>query len=146
MTNDIFKLLHDDHEEVSQLLERLVAADETKERERLLTRIREELLIHSEAEAKTFYRALRDDEKARDNILEAVQEHHLVKQLLNEMARMKADSEQFHAKAEVLQEMVQHHVQEEEGEIFDDAREILKGREDEIGREFEEAKAEVDVS
>ena len=52
----------------------------------------------------------------------------MIKVLLKELAGMPVETEEWAAKLKVLKENVEHHVEEEEGEMFKSAREVL-GRE-----------------
>jgi hypothetical protein len=53
------------------------------------------------------------------------------------------DDETWGAKLKVLQENVEHHVEEEEGEMFRDARKVLSQQQiDELGARLEAAKQE----
>jgi hemerythrin superfamily protein len=77
-------------------------------------------------------------------VLEGFEEHHVVKMLLNELGSVPVDTEQWTAKFKVLKENVEHHVEEEEGEMFQKARQVLD--EDEInslGEQMEELKKQL---
>ena len=62
-------------------------------------------------------------------------------QLLKELEAMPVDTEQWAAKLKVLQENVEHHVEEEEGEMFKGAREVLTEEQiEQLGTQMEAAK------
>lgn len=139
--DNIYKLLHTDHETVSTLFQQMEAAENTATRERLLGELKEELLVHSQAEDLVFYQPLKESEQARDRILEAAEEHRVVTRLLVELERLSPENERWAARLAVLKEQVEHHVREEEGEIFTMARSLFdREQERELGTAFLEQK------
>ena len=140
-----FTLLKADHERVAGILESIEKTTEraVKGRDELFTRLKEELDLHAKIEEEIFYPALEEAKETRDVTLEAYEEHRLVKQLLTELEAEPKDTEQWTAKFTVLKENVEHHVEEEEGEMFKKARQILS--DDEVatlGDRLEAAKKE----
>ena len=140
-----FTLLKQDHETVAGLLEKIDQTTErgTKTREDLFTKLKTELDIHAKIEEEIFYPALEDQDETRDITLEAFEEHRLVKQLLGELESMSKDAEEWTAKFTVLKENIEHHVEEEEGEMFENARKVLSKEDQEsLGTRMEQAKKE----
>ena len=136
-------LLKNDHEKVSGILERLDQTTERalKTREDQYARLKEELDTHSYIEETIFYPALSDDNRTHALTLSAYEEHKVIKGLLDEMEVIPVDTEQWTAKFKVLKTSVEQHVQEEEKEIFPQARQVLgKARLEELGEELEAAK------
>ena len=81
---------------------------------------------------------------AKDDVREGFEEHKIVKTLLAELDGMKPEDEQFEAKMTVLQESVEHHADEEESEMFKEARKGLsKERLEELGEKMEARKGEL---
>ena len=140
-----FNLLKSDHEKVAGILTSIEETTEraAKGREELFARLKQELDLHAKIEEEIFYPALEDSEETREVTLEAYEEHRLVKQLLAELEVEPKDTEEWTAKFTVLKENIEHHVEEEEGEMFKKARQILN--EDEIetlGDRLQAAKGE----
>jgi hypothetical protein len=138
-----FELLKKDHEKVSGILEKLDATTErgVKTREELFTQLKTELDIHAQIEEQILYPVLKEAKETKDITLEAYEEHGVVKQLLAELEAMPKDDEMWGAKLTVLKENVEHHVEEEEGEMFKSAREVLSREEiEELGARLQEAK------
>jgi hemerythrin-like domain-containing protein len=55
------------------------------------------------------------------------------------LAKQKAGSPEFSARAKVLKELIEHHIEEEEGELFDKAEEVLgEERLEQIGDKMQE--------
>ena len=122
-----FDILKEDHKKVSDLFEKLEPTTERaiKTREELFTKLKTELDVHSHIEETILYPVLKEIEETRDITLEGIEEHRIVKQLLTELDRISKDTEQWTAKLTVLKENVEHHVEEEEGEMFKQARSAL---------------------
>ncbi len=142
---DVFELLKKDHEKVSGIFEKLDATTErgVKTREELFTQLKQELDVHTRIEEEIFYPLLKEAKETEDLTLEAYEEHNVVKQLLAELEALPKDDETWGAKLTVLKENVEHHVEEEEGELFDGAREVLSQEQiEQIGTRMEEAKRE----
>lgn len=138
-----FELLKKDHEKVSGILEKLDATTErgVKTREELFTQLKTELDIHAQIEEQILYPVLKEAKETEDITLEAFEEHAVVKRLLAELEALPKDDETWGAKLTVLKENVEHHVEEEEGEMFKSAREVLSREEiEELGTRLEEAK------
>jgi hemerythrin superfamily protein len=124
------QLLKRDHKVVKELFaeyEKLGDGD-VEEKERLWQQINEELTIHAEIEERLFYPAVREaqSDEAEDLVNEAIEEHRVVKTLLEEMSELEAGDDAFDAKMKVLRENVEHHADEEEKEMFSQAKKLSK--------------------
>jgi hemerythrin-like domain-containing protein len=138
-----FQLLKEDHKKVDGLFKQLEPTTERAEKTRteLFERLRQELDIHARIEEAVFYPAIKQAAETREIVLEGFEEHHVVKLLLKELEDVPVDTEQWTAKLKVLQENVEHHVEEEEGEMFQKARQVLSEDDiDRLGAEMEEEK------
>jgi hemerythrin-like domain-containing protein len=62
--------------------------------------------------------------------------------LLKELESLPVDTEQWTAKLKVLQENVEHHVEEEEGEMFPDAKKLLGEDIEKLGARMDKRKQE----
>lgn len=138
-----FQLLKEDHQKVSGIFQQLEPTTERAEKTRteLFARLKEELDIHAHVEETIFYPAIKQEAETREIVLEGFEEHHVVKMLLKELAELPVDTEQWTAKLKVLQENVEHHVEEEEGEMFQKARQVLSEDDiNQLGAQMEEEK------
>ena len=90
-----------------------------------------EVDVHAHIEETIFYPVLKKAEESRDITLEAYEEHKVVKDLLAKLAAGKP-GDQWNAKLTVLKENVDHHVDEEEGELFDKAKNVLTDEQAEL--------------
>jgi iron-sulfur cluster repair protein YtfE (RIC family) len=139
---DALELLKQDHEKVSQLLERGQEA-EPKQRKQIFKEIKTELDTHARIEETIFYPALQEHEELKDMVLESLEEHKQMKTVLRELAKLSPNSERFKPKLKVLKDNVKHHaVEEEEGKMFPKIRKIIdKSELEQLGEELEAAKS-----
>ena len=146
---DAIALLIEDHKNVRQLLKRLEATTgrSTEQREQLLSRIENEVRMHTTIEEEIFYPAYRDAVRSRnDKVLyfEALEEHHVVDMVMPEIKSTETDADEFGAKAKVLKDLIEYHVEEEETEMFPKARKAMGAmRLKQLGQEMEERKHEL---
>ena len=128
---NIYEILKEDHRHVEDLFARIEEALEDHEHGQLpalFNELKTELTAHAKAEQEVFYEPLKvmsRSEEGEELSWEGEEEHHVVFLLLNELSRIPLDSEQWAAKIKVLSEIVDHHVEEEEGEIFSEARKVF---------------------
>ena len=80
------------------------------------------------------------DQDGKDLVAEAVEEHHVVTTLMDELKDLDPKDERYDEKFKVLMEQVEHHIEEEEGEMFPEAEEVLGERLERIGTQMEERK------
>jgi hemerythrin-like domain-containing protein len=133
---DAIALLKTDHDKVKRLLTELESTTErgVKTREELFSTIKGELTIHEIIEEEIFYPALKAHPKAKDIVLEGYEEHHVVDKLMAELEGLDVTDERWGAKATVMKENLEHHIEEEEGEMFPQARQVFDRQElDDLG-------------
>ena len=129
---DAIALLKADHVKVKALLRELEPTTEraVKTRTELFEKIKTELTIHEIIEEEIFYPTLKQHPRAKEIVLEGYEEHDVVNILLGELSALPVDDETWGAKASVMSENVEHHIEEEEGDMFKKARQVLS--EDEL--------------
>jgi hypothetical protein len=133
-------MLMDDHDKMKKLLNELESTTERglKIRAELFSTIKGELTIHEIIEEEIFYPELKAHPRAKDIVLEGYQEHHVVDLVMKELEAMPVDDESWGAKAKVMRENVEHHMQEEEGEMFKQARAVFDRAElEDLGERME---------
>jgi hemerythrin-like domain-containing protein len=129
-------MLKNDHDAMKRLLTDLESTTERgiKTREELFARIKEDLTVHEIIEEEIFYPALKEHPRAKDIVLEGYEEHNVVDTIVSQMEGLPFDDETWGAKAKVMHENIEHHIQEEEGEMFEKARQVFDRQElDELG-------------
>jgi hemerythrin superfamily protein len=119
---DAIALLKEDHREVEELFSKFEATGGQKTKKRLAEKICLMLKVHTQIEEEIFYPRSREEEVEGDLIDEAVVEHAAAKKLIAEIEAMEPGQDLYDAKVKVLQEMVEHHVEEEEKELFPEAK------------------------
>src|SRR5215218_1342731 len=140
---DAITMLKTDHDKVKQLLAELESTTErgVKTREELFATIKGELTVHEVIEEEIFYPALKSHPKAKDIVLEGYEEHHVVDLLMGELESLDVADEAWGAKTVVMKENIEHHIEEEEGEMFKQARQVFDKQElDDLGTRMEERK------
>ena len=134
---DAFELLKNDHAKVSKLFDQIEPATDAATRQQLFAQLKQELDVHAHIEETILYPALKAAAETRDITEEAYEEHQEVKDLLNELEATPADNEEWSDMIMELRENVEHHVEEEEGEMFTKAREVLSAQQiNEIGAQM----------
>lgn len=124
---DALSLLKDDHDRVKKMLEELDATTEraTKTRTEMLAKLKQELTIHEAIEEEILYPALKEHAEAKEIVLEAYEEHDVVDTIMTEIEQTPVEDERWGAKLTVMKENLEHHIDEEEGEMFKQARRIF---------------------
>jgi len=120
-------LLKADHDKVKKMLDEGESTTErgVKTRTELLAELKAELTIHERIEEEIFYPALKSHPKARDIVLEGYEEHHVVDEIMGELEATDVTDETWGAKFLVMKENIEHHIEEEEGEMFKQARQVF---------------------
>jgi hemerythrin-like domain-containing protein len=138
---DGFELLKQDHDNVKRLCDELDEANTVERRRQLFAEIEGEIKLHEACEEKVLYPTLRDHPKLKDIVLEGYQEHHVVDVIVGELRNLSPGDETWPAKAKVMHENLEHHIEEEEGEMFPQARkEMSKAQIEELGRQMQAIK------
>jgi len=142
---DAIALLKADHDKMRNLLTELESTTErgVKTRQELFATIKGELTLHEVIEEEIFYPELKAHPKSEDTVLEAFEEHHVVDLLMGELEALDVSDERWGAKALVMKENVEHHMEEEEGEMFRQARQAFEREElEDLGSRMEQRKAQ----
>ena len=128
---DAIALLKADHDKVKKLLSDGEETTERAEKGRteLFATLKEEMLIHERIEEEIFYPALKAHPKAKDIVLEGYEEHHVVDEIMGELETTPVTDEKWAAKFLVMKENIEHHIEEEEGEMFKQARQVFSTEE-----------------
>ncbi len=140
---DAITLLKADHDKVKKML---AEGEETTERAEvtrteLFEKLKAEMLIHERIEEEIFYPALKSHPKARDIVLEGYEEHHVVDEIMGELEAIPVTDETWAAKFKVMKENIEHHIEEEEGEMFKQARQVFETDElESLGARMQELK------
>ena len=132
-----------DHQRVKKMLAELESTTErsVKTREERFGKIKQELVVHEAIEEEIFCPALKNHPKTKEIALEGYEEHHVVDLVMKELEEVPVDDESWGAKAKVMKENVEHHMEEEEGEMFKQARSVFDRDElEDLGERMEARK------
>ncbi|WP_422402623.1 hemerythrin domain-containing protein [Pseudomonas sp. GZD-209] len=139
-------ILVEDHKTVEKLLEELASTTDraVKKRGDLLSRIEQELKVHTELEEQILYPALKEagGKEEEKMYYEAKEEHRTVDSLvLPDLLHTETDTVEFAGRVKVMKELLEHHIEEEEGKFFPTAKKLLgKDVLDEMGLAMQEYK------
>jgi hemerythrin superfamily protein len=146
--SDILETLQQEHDEVQELLDKLVKSQTAREQKALVGKIKAALVPHTKAEEKVIYdRVLAlKDVAAKIDGNEGYVEHGLAGDTLKKLDKLTANTPAFKASAKVLKELIDHHVREEERNIWSRVKDNFSLQERaELNREFLAAKRKVRV-
>jgi hemerythrin-like domain-containing protein len=119
---DIIELLKRQHEEVRDLLERMIAGDDPRESRALLGQVSTALRLHMVIEEKLVYpaaaRAFAGDEDDEETVLEAYEEHSVARQCLETLEATAPNDKRFVVRAKIVKEILEKHIEEEENELL----------------------------
>lgn len=137
-------LLTEDHERVKDILTRLTESTEraVKTRAELLQKLEMEVTIHTQLEEQILYPAYKEagGKEELKMYYEAKEEHRAVDSLvLPDLKVTDPGSVEFSGRAKVCKELLEHHIEEEESEMFPQARELFdEARLEEMGQQMSE--------
>jgi hemerythrin superfamily protein len=147
---DAIALLKADHRKVKELFRNYEAAGTRayQKKKSIADEICTEISLHSRLEEELFYPAVKahTDKDGQDLLAEAVEEHHVVATLIDELRALEPRDERFDAKLSVLMENIEHHIEEEEGELFPEAKEVLGDALTHLGSRIQQRKEQLMAS
>jgi iron-sulfur cluster repair protein YtfE (RIC family) len=122
---DIFQELQQEHAQVKKIIKQMRSEEDRSALSAPFVKLQHELHTHMEGEEKFLYPALVANAELKEQVLEAYEEHHAAQLVLGELGDLPKDHERWMAKLTVLQEQLDHHIEEEEQELFPEARKVL---------------------
>lgn len=123
---DIYTTLKNDHDELKGLLDELIALDENDDyRTVLVSQIEKALVPHARAEESVFYNSIRAMSSDKSDVMHSFKEHLEAEGLLRGLKVKEGTQMDWKSTAKKLKEALEHHIQEEEGKIFNEARQIF---------------------
>jgi hemerythrin superfamily protein len=112
----------------------------------LFNQIRQQLLIHSQAEEEVFYPAIRtlNFGYVDQYVNESYRDHQTIKDLLTQLSSMDVLRDDFDSRIGDLKRTIQHHVEEEEGKLFPlIERQMSQDQLEQLGRRIHNKKVEL---
>ncbi|MFP5384884.1 MAG: hemerythrin domain-containing protein [Bacteriovoracia bacterium] len=120
---EIYEALRNDHDQVKILLDELVSLKEDDDyRYVLIEEIRNLLIPHSRAEESVFYNTLRAINADKKLVFHGYQEHLEAETFLRTLQIIDKVNMDWKATAKKLRDAVYHHIEDEESDIFSEAR------------------------
>lgn len=141
-------LLEGDHQRVKALLTELSESTERgiKKRTELLAKLEREITLHTQLEEEILYPAFKSEGGKEQDVMyyEAKEEHRTVDSLvLPDLKQTDPGTLEFSGRVKVVKELLEHHIEEEEKEMFPQARKLLgKAKLEELGAQMEAMQAE----
>ena len=143
----ILQNLHDDHNEIAALIERIRDSDNATERQALFQEMSAKLLAHAHAEQEILYTRMEgsQSEDSRRFAMEGKSEHTHVEEQVRKMHGVGAPmGDAWIAELNVLEDLIDHHVDEEESTGFSCARDDFTTEQLEaMARQFQARKYEL---
>lgn len=137
---NIFTLIKRDHDEARDLMDQIIKTEAAASRLELYEKLKTSILAHAKSEEKTFYNALKNaDDELAEETPHMKKEHKEAEDLFKEIDALEPDYYLWWEKFGELRKALTHHMEEEEKEIFPEAKkEIPTGEAKELGEEMEE--------
>lgn len=141
---NIYEAIKKDHDEHRELLSTIGDGRKTdSDRKHAWDRFYHDVKAHAAAEEETFYSKLISKTWGQDAARHSVHEHQQLDDLLEELNDMQIDADGWSDKFDKLRHDYEHHIDEEEGEVFNRAKEVIDEAELEgYGSRFLERKSE----
>jgi hemerythrin superfamily protein len=138
-------LLRNDHDALKDMFNKFKKSGPRNQegKKALFDEMRKEILIHSQMEKEIFYPTLSGtaSTRAADLVANQEQQHRSMEKLVQELEGMNGSEKNFESKLTQLMDQVLMHIEQEEEEIFEEARKnIPEYRLEELGLEMEHRK------
>lgn len=133
----IYAYLKEDHKKIKHLLGEIDALgpEETAERSELFNRLKATVVVHSKAEEKVFYDPLKAAAEVQEEVEHGQEEHQEAEAMLEELTSSELVGAAWFQKFQSLKEALEHHIDEEESDIFSDAKKVVNHN---VAEEMEE--------
>lgn len=133
----IYDILIREHKVVADLFQQALR-DNSRE---TLLKIKAEIDPHMAGEEELFYSVLEQKEELLDLVNHAYEEHDEARSIMSELEGMKEKDKNWTSKIKELKESIEHHVEEEESEVFEEARKVISQKKaEEIAQQYLEFK------
>jgi hemerythrin superfamily protein len=127
---DVIEVLEQDHREVEEMFRELeslrgASTEEAKERRKDVTdQVTIELVRHSVAEEVLVYPKV-EDQVSAEEVEHARKEHAEAEETLQQLEKLDADDPAFDDELATLMGEIRHHIEDEEGEMFAQMRQVM---------------------
>ncbi len=127
---NVLEEIKKEHEEFKSLITEIENSDGETKKE-LFKDLYARVKGHHEAEEHVVFPDVKEksDDQGKEIVREMIEEHSLGAYQFSVLQRTSVDTETWDAKFSVLKEVLTHHMDEEENELFKQAREVLSEEE-----------------
>ena len=133
---DVLQQIKQEHEKFKDLIKQIEEAS-GKTKKSLFETLKMDVSAHHKAEESVVFPDVKakSEEEGKDIVLEMIEEHNLGTYQMSLLDRTAVDNETWNAKFAVLKEVLTHHMDEEEKELFKQAKKVLS--KDELIQKYE---------
>lgn len=142
----IYEALQNDHRKFQSLLDELLEASQSGDDQwkNVLEQLRSGLIPHAHAEEAVFYNVLREHDQSKSLVAHSYSEHAMAETEVRTLGAAKMIDANWTTMVQKLRKDLLHHIEEEEGKVFDAARQVFSDEEArQIGEAFERLKPEM---
>jgi hemerythrin-like domain-containing protein len=134
---DAIDMLINQHRESTAALDKAIATEDPKSREKIFALVADALLMHMRIEEEIFYPMVEKEGRSKKPLIDhAEEEHQEAKQVIADLLALDAGDAEFLAKLKKLTEAIKHHIDEEERDILPAAE---KEMDDDLRKKIGEA-------
>lgn len=133
-----------DHDEIKGLISQLDAQkdEKTSDKETVFTMLTQKLQLHEALEESIFYPAMNEHPKTKELALEGYEEHEVVDKIMLDIRGLDFMDAAWPEKVSGMKQKLEHHIQEEEEQLFKQARQVFSEQElEELGSRMEEQRS-----
>lgn len=116
----IYRILKQEHKEVIRGIKEI-----QRKKSDNFEEIYHMLMMHMDGEEEQVYPVFREFPKLKDMVVEALEEHKHARMINDELKNMSVEDEEFLPRLKVLKEMLEHHIDQEENQVFPQAKKIV---------------------
>lgn len=122
---DIYTRITHDHDHHRDLIEQLRQLRPGPTRETVWKAFYDDVMAHADAEEQTFYAALIAEPDGQRCARHSIKEHEEIDDLFETLDALPINSPLWSTRFGELAHKLEHHMEEEEGEIFERARQVI---------------------
>lgn len=120
----IYDYLKDDHKRVVELVDKILSSTQESQQREAFRIAREEILVHSKAEEKVFYRPLEEHQSIKKDMCHLEDDHNQIEKQLTILTVL-PQGKKWNEEVEELKKILEHHIRHEEDVIFPKAEKIF---------------------
>ena len=140
---DILDLIKNEYRQIETLFSEIESTSDTVKLYKGFNKLSEEIILHTEVKAQTFYPEIHQLGEKKELIDTALREHNEIRQMLEEIESLSPTSQEFQTQVQAAKRLFQHHIQEEE-KVFSQVRQHMsEAKRRELASKFAAAKSKL---